>query len=711
MEEIENTPKLRPYVWHGIHFVGTSGPNVYGKCPFCQKPAAFHVNSSTGQFICSSSESRCGRKGNIYTFLEQYADHFREETPEAAWTALSMWRGGIPMSAFRKAGLAYSSLTDSWVIPVLNERGIVADLKTLRWKSKKRKLMGTAGCKASLFGAHILAKRTPAQTECVFVCEGEWDAIALRWALDRAARKDAVVVSVPGARTFKEDWYRLLKGHHVIFAFDNDDDGDIYSLKFGTRAKAFARKVEYVNWPESLTPGYDVRDFIVDQAIGKGKTCKVALKKLQQLIKPRHRRQDEVDANEPSNYQEHIRPRSNPTFEETMAVYRKWLRMSRDLEDALLTLFAVTLSNQIAGDPLWLFLVGSPGSGKSELLCSMMRLAETGDVFFQSAVSAKQLVSGWKDTRSGSDPSMIPRMIGKTTVFKDWTEMLAGNQQTLEETYSLLRGAYDGHVFRPFGNGVTREYHGHFSLLAGVTNIIHGHSTVALGERFLKFQLSPMSMQSTKNVLDAALRGVAHEKVKNEALQDAALKFLDRDVPQLDIEKMMPSRYWNRIIALAEIVSILRHVVTRDYKDEVKFHQSPEVATRLVKQLGKLAMAVAYTLGLKTVDDRTYRVVERVAFDTAIGFNLDIVQAAMDMGGENFSVGELAHQGSLPESTVRRRLEDLILTKVVARDQKVAMERGAPRWTYKLSKRIRKLWVEAGVMDSHINSAIAGRIA
>lgn len=706
---IEITNKLRPYVFHGVNFVGVSGANVYGTCPFCQKTLAFHVNPTTGQFTCSTSESRCGRKGNVVTFLEQYASHFAAETKEEKWQALAMWRGGLPLSAFKKVGMGYSDVTESWVLPVRTERGTVTDLQTVRWKSKAKKSMGTAGCKVGLLGHEELAKSSPAQTKCVYVCEGVWDYIAVRWFLARAGEKDCVVVGVPGARTFKDDWFAFFKGHHVIFLYDNDDDGEVYSLKFGQKLKSSAKKVEYVCWPDSLPPKYDVRDFIVDQVISQKTGAVATFKKLHQLIKPKHKRQEEVDLADPANYHVHTRPPGNPSFEETLRVFRKWLRMSKDLEDALLTLFATVFSNQITGDPLWLFLVGPPGSGKSELLVSMMRLAETGDVFFQSSVSAKQLISGWKDTRGGNDPSMLPRMIGKTTVFKDWTEMLSGNQQAMEETYSILRGAYDGHVFKPFGNGVTREYHGHFSLLAGVTNVIHGHSTVALGERFMKFQLTPMNMQSTKHVLDAALRGVAHEQAKNAALQEAALKFLDRDVPTLSIEKIIPAKYWGRMIALAEIVSILRHVVTRDFHDEVKFHQSPEVGTRLVKQLGKFAMAVVYTLGRKTLDEDSYRVVERVAFDTAIGFNLDIVQAAMELGGENFTVMELAHQSSLPEYTVRRRIEDMILTKVIFRDQRVPTDRGAPKWTYKLSKRIRTLWKEARVMGSHINSAIAGR--
>jgi energy-coupling factor transporter ATP-binding protein EcfA2 len=706
--EIEITPKLKPYEWHGVHFVGRSGVNVYGTCPFCQKPAAFHVNPSTGQFSCASSESRCGRKGNIVTFLEQFVEFCKDDTTDAHWQALSLWRGNLPMAIFKKAGMSFSSLTDSWMVPVRTERGTIQDVITVRWKSKKKKGMATAGCKSGLFGLEILAKANPHNTKHVYVCEGPWDAIALRWVLARAGEDDSVVVALPGVRTLKDEWVPYFKGHHIVFLCDHDSDGEIYTLKHGIKLKNVAKKLQYIVWPDSLPQGYDVRDFIVDQVIQPAGSSKAALKKLHTLVVDQHPRAGELTPEEPQ-YHQHIRPRTNPSFEDTLQVFRKWLRMSKDLEEALLTLFAVVLSNQITGDPLWLFLVGPPGSGKSELLVSMMRVAETGDVFFQSSVSAKQLISGWKDTRNGSDPSMIPRMLGKTTVFKDWTEMLSGNQQAMEETYSILRGAYDGHVFKPFGNGVTREYHGHFSLLAGVTNIIHGHSTVALGERFLKFQLSPMNMQSTKSVLDAALRGVAHEKAKNEALQEATLRFLDRDVPTLSIERTIPEKYWSRIIALAEIVSILRHVVTRDFHDDIKFHQSPEVGTRLVKQLGKLAMAVVYTLGQKQLDERSYGIVERVAFDTAIGFNLDIVQAAMELGGENFTVGELAHQSSLPEHTVRRRIDDMILTKVIFRDQRVATERGAPKWTYKLSKRIRKLWAEARVTGSHINSAIAGR--
>lgn len=623
------------------------------------------------------------------------------------------------MSAFKDVGFGYCDYSDSWVIPVRTERGTVQDLRTLRWKTKLKKIISTAGCKAGLLGLDILAKASPKKTGKVFVTEGEWDYVALKWILKRSGRLNDVVVAVPGCRIFKVDWERFFKGHHVVFLYDNDNDGEISSYKAGHRLTSTARKVEWINWPDSLAEKYDIRDMVVELAIKNKLDPPSVLSKIEALVKPVHKRHEELKgttrtSDDPARDEDdkpvHKRPKSNPTFEQTLQVFRKWLRMTPDLEDALLALFAVVFSNQVEGDPLWLFLVGPPGSGKSELLCSMMRLAETGDVFFQSSVSAKQLVSGWKDTKGTKDPSMIPRMMNKTTVFKDWTEMLAGNQQTLEETYSLLRGAYDGHVFKPFGNGVTREYHGRFSLLAGVTNIIHGHSTVALGERFMKFQLSPMTMQSTKSLLEAALRGVAHEETKNKALQEATLAFMDRDVPKLSITKMLPKEYWTRIIALAEIVSILRHQVTRDFHQDVQFHQSPEVGTRLVKQLGKLAMGVAFTLGKAKVDDKAFRIVERVAFDTAIGFNLDIVQAAMDLGGDNFSVSELALQSSLPESTVRRRMEDMILTKIMLRDQKVAQDRGAPKWTYKLSKRIRTLWKEAKVQDSHINSAIAGRM-
>lgn len=698
----DTKPKLKPFIFHGVEFTSKTGTSQVGDCPFCDKQKSFHVNEDTGQWVCSSSPDRCGRQGNIITFLEQYMDHVHENTPPHRWAELSEWRGTIPPVIFKRERIGYDERTDSWLIPSRTAEGRVTDLRTLRWKTKRRKIMATAGCSTGLFGAELIAK----SSDVIYVCEGEWDAIALRWLL-RKADAVGIVVAVPGARIFKDEWVALFKGRNIVFCYDADADGDTYAMKAAKKIGKKAGRIEFINWPEELPPGFDVRDFIVQFLINEEMDAAKVLENFHSLLSTRHRRDVDAVATA-STPEKRVRPKSNPSFEETLNVYRKHLRMTEDLEQALLVLFSIVFSNQACDDePLWLFLVGPPGSGKTELLQSMMTVP---DVLFQSSVGPRQLVSGWKTKNEDDDPSLIPRMIDHVTIFKDWTEMLGLHPQALQEVVDIFRGAYDGHVHKEFGHGVIRDYHGRFTILAGVTNAIHGHSTATMGERFLKYQLEGMNMESMFHTLSAALRSVGKGKVKNDALQAAALAFLDRDVPRLEVDDMIDKEMEQRINALAAIVGIMRHIVERGRDGEVKFKQAAEVGTRLTKQLAKLAMNAAYVLGKPIVDDEVFLVVQRVAFDTAIGFNIDLVQAAFELGGVELFEKNLHDQTGIPSSTVHRHVEDLCLLKVMVPGKKlVPLSGGSPKSTYKLSLKMRLLWKATGIEETNLKSAIAAR--
>ena len=77
------------------------------------------------------------------------------------------------------------------------------------------------------------------------------------------------------------------------------------------------------------------------------------------------------------------------TLDGTVAVFRKWLH----LPDAT-TLYAVlgtVAANRLPGPPVWLLVVGSPGSGKTEILQSCGSLP---DVHATATLTEAGLLSG-----------------------------------------------------------------------------------------------------------------------------------------------------------------------------------------------------------------------------------------------------------------------------------------------------------------------------
>lgn len=708
---------LKPYRFHGAF--DRSGPYIksnkdyVGTCPFCGKERAFVAHSETGQWLCHSKPRECGRSGNVTTFLEEFSNEAHRSMSGFLWRKLQKLRHGLPAAIFKRRGVGYDPSLKRYTVPVRNPKGKLQEIRVHLITGKKKK-MGTAGRPAGCWNIDEAAEFPVDKDSVLFICEGEWDGMPFDWLLTEAEVDfPFCVVAVPGARTIKDEYVDVWKRFRKIVVMgDNDADGDAMAEKVWTKLQGFRRiELTYLNWPDTFPDGHDLSDQIAT-GLAAGKSFPKIWRSIKKLISAEHRRmpfkgQEDAEAARGKSREVAERPSSNPTFEETVKEYSRFLKMTPDHILALQFCYAVYLSTQWADDlPLWGFLVGVPGSGKTELLCSIDGCPEA---MFYSSIQSKALVSGFKIE---PDPSLIPEMIGRCAIFKDWTELLTGNQFALEETYGTLRGAYDGQVTRKFGNGVERNYIGYFNMLAGVTNAIHGHNDSTVGERFLKFQLPRPPKALSDQILRAAMMATNQEKEKNERLKAAALAFLNRDMPAMTVKETIPEKYFNRIVALANLVAMMRAKV--DYRGigfdkELAYRAESELPTRLGKQLVKLAMANCVVLGREKVNEEVYKLVERVAFNTAHGFHLDIVQAAMNLGGRKIVIDDLLEASKMPRGTLSKRIDDLevlnVLNKATFREGK----QGRPQSQYSVVPSVRNLWTAAEVRGNHIDEVVGAR--
>lgn len=716
--DADDFPKaLKPLRFHGAYPRSgpyqESGDDLVGTCPFCGKRRAFVAHTETGRWVCHSKPTQCGRSGNAVSFLSQFAEVVHAATGRDEWRELVERRRGIPAEAFRPHGVGYHAALDRWVVPVFNPDDKVTDLRVMNPTGKK---MGTAGRSAGCWNLNKVAEAVANGTApglTLYVNEGEWDGMPWDWLLTKSGAADFLVCAIPGARTVKDEWAELWQCFaRVIVLPDNDADGDAMAEKCWQKLNG-KTELAYLNWPDTLADGYDVSDFIVEHHIEREKPAKRVVRELLKLVNKRARRmpfkgQENAEVARGETVRVKVeRPASNPSFNKTLNVYRQYLRMTDAHVLALQFCYSVYLTTQWDDVPVWGFLVGSPGAGKSELLCS---LDGSPEAVFYSSMQSKALVSGFK---ADPDPSLIPEMIGRCAVFKDWTELLTGNQLDLQQTYSTLRGWYDGHVKRHFGNGVDREYIGRGNILAGVTNLIHAQNDSVVGERFLKFQLPKQPRREADAVVMAAMLATAQEAEKNDALKQAATAFLNRDTPKLVPVDVCREDYLRRILALVGLVALLRTKVEytgHGYDRELSYRPEAELPTRLGKQLVKLAMANTVVLGKRRVDEESFRLVERVAFDTAHGFHLDIIQALMKCGGQRVAIDDLMEVAKMPRTTLDKRLTDLqILGAINRASVKTIKTVGRTAYLYSVVPSIRRLWDAAEVADDHINPAVESR--
>lgn len=693
---------LGPFIFHGVQFsdIPEQG-QATGDCLFCGKDNHFYVNPETGQWDCK----RCGENGNIVNFLGKILDLWLPRTTKADYLRLKDLRRNVCHSdEFRRSRFVWDGYR--WLFPCCTVRGTICDLRTY---IEGKRIIGTKGCTTGLWGSEQLLEGGGNKTKPVWICEGEWDGIAARYLLRRLGKRDAVV-AVPGGTVFKREWADLLQGRPLNVVYDADKTGDNGMLKVKKLMAHRVPSLKFIRWPLDIRDGYDISDLIVDEgdkAYDKMIAMLSEAPRTESLIKEKTRLHIKKATRTLVGAEEVRIPTTGNTspiksFEEVVTRFRRWFEMSDDAVTALRIIFTVIFSNALSGDPLWFYIVAPPGSGKTALLNPLRSVPEL--CVFRSSLTTHMLVSGFQ---SNQDPSLIPSLFGKTLVLKDMTEILSAPQHVQEEVFSTLRGAYDGLVERSYGNAVYRKYEGMFSFLAGVTVQIHGHSRASMGERMLKYQLIPYGHRDHESQIRAAMRNTGKEDELDADLFAAVSGFLSRDI---DIDKIingLPTWAEDRIVGLAQLIAMLRTEVERDYRGEmIKYRPQDEVATRLGKQLKKLAMLLPLTNDTKNMEflESDFDVVERVAFDTAIGWSLDVVQAMMSFnnGLQPVSARELIEISKLPRSNISRKLEDLTMLKVVERTVDKTAARNEDRVFYKLSKPIRSLWAMAKVKSRHV---------
>jgi len=690
--ESKTTDHIATYTFHGVDIEPTSNGEATGICPFCGKNK-FYVNIKEGTFCCKSANT-CGKTGNKYTFLQLFYDLSLSVTTLNHYKRLAKLRGDISPDVFKDAELAFDPSLKRWILPMRNESGSIVNLRV--WDPKTKIPMSTTGCKLHLGNQEALSNDT------IYICEGEWDGYCMDWLLARSSKlKDAKscgVVSLPGADSFKEEWADMFRRKQVILLFDNDEAGrkgrdkTILSLQKNTKCKT----IHSINWPESYPDKFDINDYVAKH---KKKPVN-AFKRLNSRLVSHPIKQGRAKKDIVCK-----------TFNALITEFRKYIYISDDMEDGILLICSVILSNTVPGEPLWLFLVGPAGSGKTMLL---QALAESEGTVYQSSLGAKTLISGW-NTHDGSDPSLLPRLIGKTLVLKDYTELMSKPTGEQDEIYGQLRGAYDGHVARSYASGIIREYPEpgsgdsdcRFSILAGVTNAIHGDSRASLGERFIKYQMVAEDYNAVDQVR-YAIDNTVKLKIPEEELRDAATSFIDYRIPLIDITELpeVPTWFINRIVGLSSLVATIRANVTRK-AGELTYRPVPEVGTRLSKQLIRLGQCVALVLGKKKIDRACYSLISRVAMDTCYGWHRDVILAITANPDADLQRMDISKITQISPTTAKRVLDDLTELRAISFEETAKNIRGQPARIWSLSPEIKQLIKLAKLEDTqHIKKLL-----
>lgn len=375
---------------------------------------------------------------------------------------------------------------------------------------------------------------------------------------------------------------------------------------------------------------------------------------------------------------------------ETIEAFQKWLYLP-DAGVVTVTLGAVA-ANLIEGRPVWLLLVGPPGSGKTEVLNALLGLP---NIHSAATLTESALLSGTPKREKAADASGgLLREIGEfgLLVCKDLTSVLSMNRDQRAAVLSALREIYDGAWTRRVGTDGGRElsWRGKVGLLGGVTPVIDSHHSVmaSMGERFLLYRLpdGDPELQAL-----TALRNSASIRQMTAELFDAVRGLFASEL-RLDAIERSDAGYAGRLIALTTLAAHARSAVERDGRTrEVELVPAAEMPARLTTALAQLDSGMA-AIGVEPSE--RWRLVCKVALDCVPDLRRRLLVHLLGATTAE-STTELAARLDYPTQTVRRALEDLTAHHLLTRVK--TGQGSADLW--QPAERTRERWRIASVPD------------
>ena len=368
------------------------------------------------------------------------------------------------------------------------------------------------------------------------------------------------------------------------------------------------------------------------------------------------------------------------TFESILSQLAGYFIIDKDTNYLLDILLASCISLELK-NPLFMMIQAPSSSGKSAFIKLLYKI----DNFHKHhCLTPKTLFSGHSNAEGG----YIPSQIGEKGILctPDFTTVLSDSKQNQMEIFSQLRIAYDGEGGRSTGVDVKNiqkyQWKGKIACICAVTCKIEEFksSTSDLGERFIFYRYEVKALNPKERMKFDKSR----VEFDLETIQNDTKKLIGYSIKVLNqIQVTNDDKLY--IIHAAQFIATMRSVVGRDsYSREINYVNPPENPYRLEGQLKALLICLK---SLNQIDEnRPKRVLQAVILSCIPEIRLKIIEILMY--GKKLITSIIANQLSLPDTTVKKQLEDMNAQNII--DQSTGKKYKATQWH--LSSEIKDLY-------------------
>ena len=371
----------------------------------------------------------------------------------------------------------------------------------------------------------------------------------------------------------------------------------------------------------------------------------------------------------------------NSPLEEYKNVLRKYLALNEEHE-YIDFIWGVIYANRLDTDPVWAYLIGAPGSGKTVAVNPMdghsgVRLV--GTMNKASLLPSRKGRPPKDENKKKETPGVLAALDKKTLIIKDLTTMLNMDYEEFKAILGVLRDAYDGSHTRATGDGINKVT-AKFGIIAAVTGVIDTHKIMntELGERFISYRMKPVSKEEKKRKKDLAKKYKRSEK--EDVMRAATYIMLDRN-PQ---EPEVHVNYDKWIQETADLVAHARRSDKRNRQTRDVHLSEEEDPIRLYEELLAFTKGLAMANGRRNVIPDDIRLMRYVGLSCLPGKRIKLIETMLKDGlltVDDFRK-EKDWQG-ISATTIREEMQVLEMLGI-CKSKKIKQIRGAPETAWKL---------------------------
>lgn len=372
---------------------------------------------------------------------------------------------------------------------------------------------------------------------------------------------------------------------------------------------------------------------------------------------------------------------STVALEQLKAHLSQWFYQP-DLEALEVTL-SVAASHYTIADPIWLFVVGPPATGKTSANIQSITLADKayvmGDLTPQTFLSGKK-----KTSDSSRDPSLLTRLGNPLFLMKDFTTIMSKRPDDRLMIIAQLREIYDGTFTKDTGETGRLVWNGKCTMIAATTPAIEREWMILrdLGERFMTVRWRRENGLHSGSV---AYHQRGKEKTIGTRTAQLGAEIL-RNLPTTRPD--LPDSMLSRIIALGEVVALVRNRVVRDSHGARDIIDLPpaEGSSRIVKALAGIVVNYA-GIHHREVETEDIRLAKRMALNSMPSTRFRILSAVP--ATTSISGADLAQMSDLPHSSLEWQLDELQALRLIKR---VSTGNSV---TWEMTQDFREVWLQA----------------